>query len=636
MHASMPPDSLPPDDAREPDLHDANVVDPEVLAERRAQRAETAERSATRRAADAQSLAADLARERARLEAERDAARAEAAAAREGADAVKAEARHLQAERDALRAQVEKGETEREALRAELEHVRGEAAHSQTANGTPSPNGNGNGEAPAPAAPWATGLRREIAVARASAARPSPAVLPAPGPAPSSATLGRERDLVARHVGGMPATAIVHPRPGGSGERATPLTALALERERSNRLRARLEQAVTIEKELRAQVNALEHAVRERRDAERRIEAALQRVRIEFDVARRLEIERAASAEQQPSSAPLPAADAEAVGGDARRDRADLAAHATDAAPGTAEPAPPATAVEPPIADVGEAAGPGLDAERLDAAQARLRAAAEVEVTSTTEGPVPPMPPTGPPSPWIAAALRRLMRDDPATAGRLIVAMLPAQGLVTQRALHYDLVLKGRGCVGVDVGDEGTVVARREQSRARREVDFRITTDEEGLARLLLARRRRRRGTRVRGSRRRVRELRRLVADPLALRDLASAGAMLDPQLALMLVALAIDPSATYGHRFTIAHAPLAGGPADAWLRIQNGGPPAVLRTRPGETPVATIRCTRGALLPTLAGLAAPRGEAVAIDGDGDAVALLRAWIARTEFPDGR
>ncbi len=260
---------------------------------------------------------------------------------------------------------------------------------------------------------------------------------------------------------------------------------------------------------------------------------------------------------------------------------------------------------------------PSLDADRLNAAQARLRAAAVTEVAA--EPLAAPEPPAGPPTPWISAALRRLIRDDPQTAGRLLVAMLPAQGLVTQRSLHYDLVLEGRGCIGVDVGDAGTLVRQREKPRSRREVDFRLTTDEEGLARLLLARRGRRRGARVRGSRRRVKELRRLASDPLALRDLASAGALLDPVLALSLVALAVDPSATYGHRFTIAHAPLAGGPADAWLRIQNGSPAVVLRTRPGEVPVATIRSTRGALLPTLAGIALPRGEAAAIDGDLDA-----------------
>ena len=71
----MPPDAFPPDHARgsggsAPDPADANVVDPVVLAERRALRAEQAEQVAAKRAADAQALAAELARERARLEAE--------------------------------------------------------------------------------------------------------------------------------------------------------------------------------------------------------------------------------------------------------------------------------------------------------------------------------------------------------------------------------------------------------------------------------------------------------------------------------------------------------------------------------------------------------------------------------------
>ena len=157
--------------------------------------------------------------------------------------------------------------------------------------------------------------------------------------------------------------------------------------------------------------------------------------------------------------------------------------------------------------------------------------------------------------------------------------------------------------------------------------------DAAGLARFLLARRGRRRGARVRGSRRRVRELRRLASDPLALRDLATAGAMLDPLLALSLVSLAVDPSATYGDRFTIAHAPLAGGPADAWLRVQNGAPRPSCAPARAEPSRLTIRSTRGALLPLLAGVEPPRGEAAVIDGDADVLPTLRGWIARTEFP---
>ncbi|MGB2710542.1 MAG: hypothetical protein WBC33_03435, partial [Conexibacter sp.] len=109
----------------------------------------------------------------------------------------------------------------------------------------------------------------------------------------------------------------------------------------------------------------------------------------------------------------------------------------------------------------------------------------------------------------------------------------------------------------------------------------------------------------------------------------------LDPALALGLAALAIDPSDTFGHRFTIAHGPLAGGPADAWLRVQNGGPLAVVRTSPGEQPALTIRSTRGALLPLVAGVEPPPGEVAVLDGDAEALALVRSWIVRTEFPNG-
>jgi hypothetical protein len=604
MPAAMPPDALPPDDERESDPGDANVVDPAVLAERRAQRAEHAERFATRRAADAQSLAAELARERARLEAERDAARAEAAAAREGADAVKAEARHVQAELEHARA-------ERDAMRAELARARAAMpstdapAELESAVAPPPRNGNGNG---GPPVAWATGLRRELAVARGAAGRPTAAAAPAPRATTPSATLARERELVARRA----AEPLPAARPVGAPsqapvarvvERATPLTALALERERSSRLQAQLERAAATERELRAQVAALQQAVQARREAEERVEVALRRVREDLEAAQRLDAVRApAASASAPASPPV-------------------------AAPAGTQPSAAEWAVVP-AEDAATTPAPGLaiDADRLNAARQRLRA----ETTAAAAAPA-----SGPPSAWLPTALRRLMRDDPATAGRILTGLLPAQGLVTHRALRYDLVLAERGCIGVDVGEDGTLVRPQAVPRARREVDFRVTADEAGLARLLLGRRGLRRRARVRGSHRRLRELRRLAREPLALRDVASAGAALDPALAFTLVALAVDPADTFGRRFTIAHAPLPGGPPDAWLRVQDGGPLSVLRTRPGETPTLTIRSTRGALLPILAGIAPPPGEAAAIDGDADALTLLRGWVVRTESRGG-
>ncbi len=616
MHASMPPDAFPPDDARRGSAAEGNVVDPAVLSERRAQRAEVSERSAVRRAADAQSLAAELAHERARLEAERDAARAEAAAAREGADAVMAEARHLQAERDTLRRELEQERANRDAVATG--HVRMQPAVTDS----PTPDRSTESGTAAPPVGWAAGLRRELALARAtpsvvSATRSAPSRPAKPAAPPDAApSLARERQLVAQRVAGTQGG------PAGRGaERAAPVTALALERERSSRLQAQLDEGIAVEQDLREQIAALEQAVGARRDAEARIESALQRIRDEFDAARRH-----AALTQAAESA------------------ADVApATGSGAAPAGAVPAPaPASAATSPVAaaaaalpgdarvvaDAPEAPGaaaPLLDSDRLNAARARLRA----DVSSS-----PPKAPNGPPAPWLPEALRRLTREEPATAGRIVAGIVAAQGLVTQRALSYDLVLAGRGCVTVDVGARGTRVGRRVETRPRSEVDVRVSADEAGLARLLYGRRRvLRRRARVQGSRRSLRELRKLAQEPLALRDLGSAGAQLDPALALRLAAFAIDPADTAGSRFTLAHAPLAGGPADAWLRVQDGAPLSVVTTRPGEPSALTVRCTRGALLPLLADVVPPPGEAAAVDGDAELLGLLRGWIARTEFP---
>jgi len=583
----MPPDALPPDDARDPRSGEApNVVDPAVLAERRAQRAEQAER----RAAEERTRADRLAGEREDLEAERDAARAEAAAAREGADVVKAEARHLQAERDELRERLERARTELRAAREEADRASaggsaGPGAATELA-GAAQPDDVAGASGPGPgggteragaaaanvAAPGGAGSR-ELAAGRAAAA-------PARAAAPLNAALERERRMLAQRAADGPRIETALP-----GERAAPVTALALERERSGRLQARLEESAAAERELRAQLAALERGVGERREAERRIEAALARVRAEFEQARRPE-------QAPPLAGPT-------------------------AAPAAPAPADPAAAERP------------IDADRLDAARARLQAEPEAATTNA--------PPAGPPAPWLPRALRHLEHHDPATAGRVLAGLLPAHALVAERPLRYDVALAGRPALQVDAGPGTAEVRIRASARPRRETDLRIVTDDAGLARLLLGRRRLlRRRARVRGGRRHLRELRRLAQAPLGLRDLARAGVALDPALALQLAALAIPPADTLGRRLTLAHAALAGGPADAWLSVPGTGePPAVLTTRPAQEPDATLRCTRGALLALLAGVEPAPGERGAVDGNAEAIAVVRDWIARTEYPRG-
>ncbi|MBB4665281.1 hypothetical protein [Conexibacter arvalis] len=759
--------------------------------------------------------------ERAALRAELERVRAERTAEREQAQAALAEARAeaeaARGEAEAARAEVEAARAERERV-AEQERVDAEAARAERERLV---------EPPAAHGAWVERLRAELEGARTM--RPAPAVrhavpwpLAAEGKTSADSLAGAlalERRLLAARGSGLPGVTAARTPTGAraieplrvSAEdgrvlapatptRAMPVTALALERERSTRLQAKLEAQAETERELREQIAELERAVASRMDAEQRIERALRRVRGELEAANALrmltergsstrplsggEASAADAASGGPAAPPgsglgaagsdAAASVAGAAGSDAaasdsgaaaseRSDSGDGPAAMRDtpahggpfAAPGpgrgpTATPdtpahggafAAPATGDAagraPESDDAGEPALAGFDADRLNAARARLRAAAPPEgaevarrgasdpdetsaaapldvvraddagatpsvgeavadraprgeagahspgtpldavraedagaTPSVDEAVAEPAPrgdgdaqaagqatrpspgkalvlgraalpqvgadPTGPPAAWLPAALRRLLQSDPETAGRIVVGMLPAHGLVTLRDLGYDLVIADRGTVAVDVRDGRASVRALDGPRIGERLDFRVTATHAGLARLLLGRRGLRRRARVRGSRRRLKELRRLVQEPLTLRDLAASGATLEPALALWLAALAIDPADTFGHRFTIAHAPLPGGPADAWLRIQQGTAPSVVRTRPGEEPLVTLRCTRGALLALLAGVAPPPGEGAAIDGDPAALELVRGWIAATEFPATR
>ncbi len=641
----MPPETTPPDDERSPSPSSpegGTVVDPEVLAERRAQRAEQAEQSAARRAADAQVLAAQLARERARLEAERDAARAEAAAAREGADAAIAEARHLQGERDSLRTALDEARAERDALAAQG-GAEGPAPEAPAAPAPPaeaagagdpvggSANGARNGHGAPPAA-WAAALGRELTVARAAAAiaEPRPAPVASTAPVPG---LARERQLVAQRAAAGPAAG-AKPLPGAAdqrrGDRAAPITALALERERSSRLQAQLDSSLAVQRELRTHIAALQRAVHQRVEAERRIETALRRVREELTAANAFAA--GGTATPAPAAAPavLAGASPRAAAGTAAPGTVPMpsgAPAAPAAPPSAAAPAPPAGLAAPvPLAPAPIAAPAGLDPLRLSAARERLRASAPAAA------PLAALP-VGTPAPWLTAALQGLLASEPDVAGRIAVGLVPAQQLAARRPLRYDLLLAGRGCYAVDVEPGSASVVLRPAPRPRRERDLSVVADAAGFARLLYGRRTLRRPARVRGGRRALRELRRTARAPLGLRDLGTAGIALEPALALRLVALAIDPAATQGERFAVAHAPLAGGPVDAWLRIADGEPPAVVTRPPSEPVRLTLRCTRGALLALIAGVDPPPGESGTLDGDDAALTLLRTWIAQTEHP---
>jgi hypothetical protein len=236
--------------------------------------------------------------------------------------------------------------------------------------------------------------------------------------------------------------------------------------------------------------------------------------------------------------------------------------------------------------------------------------------------------------PSLERAFRKLVRDDPEAAGRLLLELLPLQRVVYPHKIAYDLVLgSGRGearparsCVCVSVPNGTTSITVQSAPRPRDEVDFQVVGDPARIARLLTAGRFRRRFSRrvarVRGRREGIAALTALLGSPLDLSDLHRAGVRPDPATAFALVASMVDPAWTRGERFALAHEdPQA---ASMFLIVRDGAPLQVVR-RPPESKVATILvCAGDQLLAVLAGDAVP---GLTVRGDERPLAALREWI---------
>ncbi len=169
----------------------------------------------------------------------------------------------------------------------------------------------------------------------------------------------------------------------------------------------------------------------------------------------------------------------------------------------------------------------GFEVGRLDAARTRLREQA------------PALPPEEPPEnaaadPRPSFTVAPIADRDPERAGRLLLALLPAQGLVHPTALAYDLILDHSTCVRVTVADEGaTEVKWVHAPRARADVRFQLTGGPASIVRLLTAgalRRRllRRRLAKVHGDRTGLDALRDLLTARLAVAELERVGVSLE------------------------------------------------------------------------------------------------------------
>jgi hypothetical protein len=224
--------------------------------------------------------------------------------------------------------------------------------------------------------------------------------------------------------------------------------------------------------------------------------------------------------------------------------------------------------------------------------------------------------------------------QDPSAAGRLLLALLPAQRLADPHPVAYDLILDDVACAHVTVTSLAIHVELDETVRPASEVDFQLVGDLAATARLLRAgpvRRRlpwlspRRRLARVRGDRGRLAALDRLIHAPLTLGALDRAGVRLDPVMCLTLASLMIEPGWTAGERFTIGHRDPALPAPGAYLHIRDGRPPLASGEAPHGPVASVLVCPADELLGRLAD---PDIEVAAEDRP---VALLRQWLDRAQ-----
>jgi hypothetical protein len=140
-------------------------------------------------------------------------------------------------------------------------------------------------------------------------------------------------------------------------------------------------------------------------------------------------------------------------------------------------------------------------------------------------------------------------------------------------------------------------------------------------------------GVKVRGSRRRLRRLLAARRQPLALSDLVETDVQVWPGLLLLALSEAIDPLWTKGHRFVLAFEiqnPPTPPSATLYVQVRDGEPIAVSRVR-GEPPASTVQLSERAFTCALAGAPLPPAEQVLVEGPSEPLALLLGWSDRAQ-----
>lgn len=233
-----------------------------------------------------------------------------------------------------------------------------------------------------------------------------------------------------------------------------------------------------------------------------------------------------------------------------------------------------------------------------------------------------------PPADWLLESLPAWAAQDPVAAGQLLVQLLPAQGLILERAVSYDVRVVEVGCFTVTVAPGRAEVVACARPRRPEDADFLLEASARGLAELMATRRpsllRRSTQVRVSGPGRHEAPLPALGRHGIGLADLAAAGVALNPALVHQALAWAIEPRWTRGRRFCLAHE-VTGEPGErCFVTAADGSRLRVSLSLPGDVD-AVMTTAADDFLALMAGLEA-QSE---VSGDRRVAALMLEWIGR-------
>lgn len=240
-----------------------------------------------------------------------------------------------------------------------------------------------------------------------------------------------------------------------------------------------------------------------------------------------------------------------------------------------------------------------------------------------------PVPADSPPAePWLAAAIQELRRDDEVAATDLLIELFAAQSAVRTLPEPFDLHIPGRPPLRVVPGSSGPAKVRP-LGADERPARLSLETNSHLLHVLLTGRARRR--PRVRGPWRARRALRRALGPvPLDLADLAAIGTLPPPRALYAALVRRIHP-VWLGQHEIVVEQQIDGPRGDRWFVVVSGGT-LELRDHLPEgkaAPDATVHGSQVAFAHVLSGKPPPAGEKVTLRGDRLALALLTQWTER-------